>query len=83
MVEEMAEQECVSDWARAIASWMQQHCCSQTVSLVELQQGLEMPMVEVWLGLLQGQQHELKQCGDFYDPKGIWIAPGSLGSSPS
>jgi len=38
----------------------------------------ELPMVEVWLGLLQGQQYELKQCGDFYDPTGIWIAPGNL-----
>ncbi len=83
MVEELAEQECVSEWVRAIATWMQQNCCSQAVPLVELQQGLEMPMVEVWLGLLQGQQYELKQSGDFYDPKGIWIAPGSLGSSPS
>jgi len=80
ILQELAEQECVSEWVGAIALWMQQHCRSQSVSLLELQQELGMPMVEVWLGLLQGQQYELKQCGDFYDPRGIWIVPGSLGA---
>ncbi len=49
---DVAHSEPISEWVRAIALWMQQHCRSQSVSLVELQQGLELPMVEVWLGLL-------------------------------
>ncbi len=77
---DVAHSEPISEWVEAISAWMQQNCRSQAVSLVELQQGLELPMVEVWLGLLQGQQYKLKQCGDFYDPRGIWVMPGSLGA---
>jgi hypothetical protein len=38
------------------------------VSLLELQQGLRMPIVEVWLGLLLGGQERygLEQQGTFY-----------------
>jgi len=80
---DVAHSEPISEWLRAIATWMQQHCCSQSISLVELQQGLELPMVEVWLGLLLGGQYEFNQSGDFYDPRGIWIMPASFGSSTS
>ncbi|MBV8887016.1 MAG: hypothetical protein JO235_23895 [Chroococcidiopsidaceae cyanobacterium CP_BM_RX_35] len=73
MVEGLAEQECVSDWARAIAHWMQQHSRSRTVSLVELQQGLGMPMLEVWLGLLLGGFGLEQSNKDFYCVEGIWI----------
>jgi len=54
-----------------------------TASLPLGQQGLGMPVVEVWLGLLLGGQYEFNQSGDFYDPRGIWVMPGSFGSSTS
>ena len=68
MVVELAGDEQVSVWAEALAQWMQQHSQGSTISLLTLQQALEKPLVEVWLGLLlSNQQHyEWKLQGDFY-----------------
>ena len=74
----VAHAEDVSGWVRAIATWMQQNCYSQAVSLIELQQGLAMPVVEVWLGLLLGGQYELEQCGDFYEVEGMRVRYQSI-----
>ena len=50
------------------------------ISLTQLQQGLKMPMVEVWLGLLLGGftllllgGFTLEQRGDFYNSRNIWV----------
>ncbi|MEH1910273.1 hypothetical protein [Nostoc sp.] len=47
------------------------------ISLTQLQGGLKMPMVEVWLGLLLGG-FTLEQRGDFYHNQNVWVK-----SSPS
>lgn len=48
-----AHTENVSDWSKAIASYLQQH---PAISLVEAQRRLKMPLVELWIGaLLSGQ----------------------------
>jgi hypothetical protein len=60
----LAHDEDVSAWARAIAQWMRQQPLS-SVRLMELQQALSMPLVEIWLALLLGSFH-LEQQGEFY-----------------
>ncbi|OYD86508.1 hypothetical protein CDG77_34790, partial [Nostoc sp. 'Peltigera membranacea cyanobiont' 213] len=42
------------------------------ISLVKLQRVLQMPMVEVWLGLLLGG-FTLEQRGDFYHNQNVWV----------
>ena len=54
---QVAHSEDISAWQRAIALWMQQSG-SKTVSLMQLQQALDMPLIEVWLGLLLGEQEQ-------------------------
>jgi len=70
-----AHEEDVSGWTGAIARWLELRQNSEPVSLIQLQQGLKMPLVEVWMGLLLSQEHnELEQQGeDFYDPQGISV----------
>ncbi len=71
----VAHSENIAQWTTAIARWMEQKCLGEAVSLIQLQQALGMPLVEVWLGLLladQGQ-YSLEQRGDFYDPQEIWL----------
>lgn len=65
----IAHDEDVTRWAQAISEWLQE-TPDQTVSFVELYRSLEMPWVEVWLGLLLGN-FTLEQHGDFYNST-IW-----------
>lgn len=67
----VAHAEDVSSWQRAIAQYLTQTQI-QSISLVQLQQALGMPLVEVWLGLLLGG-FTLEQHGDFYDQQSIWL----------
>jgi len=73
----VAHTENVSQWNEAISTWMQKKSSSKSVvSLLELQQGLGMPIVEVWLGLLLGGQERygLEQQGTFYStPDEIFV----------
>ncbi len=78
---ELAEKERVSEWAEALSEWFElkrgnDAGGNDAVSLYQLQQELEMPLVEVWLALLlKGQEkYSLEQRGDFYDPSGIFIS---------
>ncbi|MEH2126758.1 hypothetical protein [Nostoc sp.] len=48
--------------------------------MTKLQQGLKMPMVEVWLGLLLGG-FTLEQRGDFYNSRNIWVKTSSINTS--
>lgn len=54
----------------------------QPVSLIQLQQALEIPLVEVWLGLLVGEheQYQWETSGEFCsDAQDIWLfAPSFL-----
>jgi hypothetical protein len=65
-----AHTENVSAWIEAIA-----HCIannSSPICLQDLQMALQLPIVEIWLGLLLGD-FKLVQKGWFYDSRKIWI----------
>ena len=66
---ELAGKEDVPAWATAISRWLTTRSSTESVSLLQLQQELGMPLVEVWLGMLLGghDQYEWEQHGDFYD----------------
>ncbi len=70
----LAEQEDIPQWQNAIALWMSQHQGTK-VSLWQLQQALQMPLVEVWLGLLHSPlPYQWEEQGEFYrETKEIWI----------
>jgi hypothetical protein len=67
----VAHSEDVSGWAEAIKRWLAQR--SSEVSWSELEAGLGMPWVELWLGLLLGG-FGLEQRGEFYQRETIWVA---------
>lgn len=70
----VAHDEDVVGWSGAIVGWMEQNNPGEAISLVQLQQELGMPLVEVWLGLLLShQQYEWEQQGDFYEVEGICL----------
>ncbi|MBD2101007.1 hypothetical protein [Leptolyngbya sp. FACHB-261] len=48
----VAHAEDVAAWSQAVLGWLDRLATNKAVSLLELQQGLERPSVEVWLGLL-------------------------------
>jgi hypothetical protein len=64
----------VSEWGATILArlddWEQpkQH----SVSLLELQRSVEMPLVQVWLGLLLNE-FTIEQRGEFYETEQVWI----------
>lgn len=66
----LAGDENVEKWHSAIANFLIN--VKDEISLTKLQQGLKMPMVEVWLGLLLGG-FTLEQRGDFYNSRNIWV----------
>ncbi|SRR5579883_573271 len=66
----VAHTENVGDWSRAIATYLQQH---PSVSLVEAQHNLKMPLVELWIGALLSGQVKLEQRGNFYQADSIWL----------
>ena len=72
MLVELAGNEQVSQWSVAISEWIQQQSCSERVSLLQLQQVLGLPLVEIWLGLLLSSQHryDWETSGDFYSDAG-------------
>jgi hypothetical protein len=69
-VHELAGDEDVQKWQTAIAQYLVN--IKGEISLIKLQNGLKMPMVEVWLGLLLGG-FQLEQRGDFYNSQNIWV----------
>lgn len=70
----IAHDEDVSTWARAIAHWIEEHSIS-TISLVQLQHAVQMPLVQLWLALLLGE-YAIEQRGEFYDVQQIWVSAG-------
>lgn len=64
-----AHSEDVAQWAAAIFEWLQ--TALLPVSIDELSCGLEMPSVEVWLGVLFGG-FQLEQRGEFYESP-VWV----------
>ncbi len=67
----LAHEENVEEWIIAIAQHMAQ--IKTTIRLSELQRALNMPLVEVWLGLLLGE-FTLEHTGDFYESQNIWVS---------
>jgi hypothetical protein len=66
----LAHDEDVSDWGAAISARLEEW--GQSVSLLELQESLQMPLVQVWLALrLNGMT--LEQRGDFYQTERVWV----------
>ncbi|QHG20416.1 hypothetical protein [Nostoc sp. ATCC 53789] len=74
-VRNLASDEDVQKWQSAIANHLIN--VKDEISLVKLQRVLQMPVVEVWLGLLLGG-FTLEQRGDFYHNHNVWVK-----SSPS
>ena len=74
-LKELAEQENIPLWQQAIAHWIQQHQ-GEKISLWQLQQALDMPLVEVWLGLLHlPTPYQWEGQGEFYrDARDFWIS---------
>jgi len=69
-VHRLAGDEDVQKWQSAIALYLAQ--VKDEISLPQLQRGLKMPIVEVWLGLLLGG-FVLEQRGDFYNSRNVWV----------
>ena len=68
----------VSQWGQTISMRLDEW--DRAVPLLELQQAIEMPLVQVWLGLLlnglttcQGSAYAIEQRGDFYETEQVWI----------
>ena len=70
----VAHQENLSAWVEAVADWMRAATLEATkaVSLSDLQQSLNMPLIELWLALLLGG-YRLESRGGFYETAQIWI----------
>ncbi len=71
---ELAEQENIPKWQSAIALWIEQHQ-GEKVSLLQLQQAIGMPLVEIWLGLLHSPTpYQWDSTKEFYrEARDIWI----------
>ncbi|MEX0272256.1 hypothetical protein AB3R30_24365 [Leptolyngbyaceae cyanobacterium UHCC 1019] len=69
----LAHDEDVSAWAEAIARWMREYQVS-TIPLIQLQQSMGIPLIQLWLTLLLGDQFVFEQRGSFYDLSGVWIS---------
>jgi hypothetical protein len=67
---DLAHGENVEEWSRAIAQYFQRF--GSKILLPDLQQALEMPIVELWLGLLMGG-YSFSQQGEFYDSQTLWV----------
>jgi len=63
--------ENVSDWVKALAA--QQEDSPQR--LVDVQQQLKMPLIEVWIAALLGG-FPLEQRGSFYQTQEVWVSGG-------
>lgn len=74
-VHKLAGDENVEKWQSAIANYLIN--VKDEISLVKLQRVLQMPMVEVWLGLLLGG-FTLEQRGDFYNSRNIWVKSSAI-----
>ena len=72
MIRRLAGEEDPARWSAAISRWIQHHSPSQPIHLGKLQYSLRMPLVEIWMGLLLGNEFRLEATGDFYCGE-VWI----------
>jgi hypothetical protein len=66
----LAHDENVSEWGAAISARLEER--GEPVSLLELQESIQMPLVQVWLALLLNGM-TLEQRGEFYQTEQVWI----------
>jgi hypothetical protein len=66
----LAHDEDVSAWGAAISARLEEW--GEPVSLLELQESIQMPLVQVWLALLLNGM-TLEQRGDFYQTERVWV----------
>jgi len=74
---EIAHSEGMTQWAAAIAHWMQSTSTNR-VHFTDLCQSSGLSRSEVWLGVLFGE-FELQQLGEFYSDA-FWIKQASSGA---
>jgi len=67
----IAHDEDVASWVEAIAQWMRQQECMM-IPLIQLQQAVRMPLVQLWLALLLGG-FGLESRGEFYEVQQIYV----------
>ncbi len=72
MIRHLAGEEDPARWSAAISRWIHHHSLSQPIPLGKLQYSLGMPWVEIWMGLLLGNEFRLEATGDFYYGE-VWI----------
>lgn len=68
---EIAHDEDVSTWVGTISHWMGEQQVAM-IPLIQLQQALNMPLIQLWLALLLGG-FAIEQRGEFYDTHQIWV----------
>jgi len=73
IIRRLAGEEDPARWSEAIVQWLQEYAPEDFVCLPDLCSGLDMPWVEVLLGLLLGG-FVLEQRGDFYSNSDVWVA---------
>jgi len=66
----IAHAENVSAWIEAVAVCLKSN--TAPMRLLDLRNSMNLPIVEIWLGLLLGD-FKLLQKGAFYDADQIWI----------
>ena len=73
-LKDLAEKENIPKWQNAIALWIGQQG-GEKASLLQIQQALGMPLVEVWLGLLHSPTfYQWDGQGEFYrEARDFWI----------
>ena len=67
---DIAHEEDISNWGATIRLRLEE--LGREVSLLELQESIEMPLVQVWLALLLNGM-TLEQRGDFYQTDRVWV----------
>jgi hypothetical protein len=74
-VVELAYDENVGEWAKAVRGWMQKRGCER-VGFMELLDGVGYPVVKGWLAVLLDEGFEMDRLegSDFYWSTGIWVA---------
>ena len=67
----LAHDENVSEWGAAIAIGLDEWD-DESVPFLELHRSIEMPLVQVWLGLLLNG-FKIEQRGEFYETEQVWV----------
>jgi hypothetical protein len=67
----LAHEENVSEWGAAISVRLDEWD-DESVPFLELQRSIEMPLAQVWLGLLLNG-FKIEQRGEFYETEQVWV----------